>query len=312
MRYWWVNQNQTHREEIAGGFMWSPKQNANGARSQFYDNMREVQLGDIVFSFYGTRVQHVGIATAVAETAPKPDFGTGGENWSQEGWLVGVEFEEVEHAFRPKDHIDTIRPLLPSKYSPLQDSGDGLQSVYLAEISNDLADLLVQLAGATYPDPRPADPDPPPDVVAEEEKELADLQGRTDIGDVERTQLVKARRGQGIFRTNVRMNEARCRVAGVADRGHLRASHIKPWKDCTDEEKIHGCNGLLLAPHIDHLFDRGWISFSDAGDLLIAADMNVAVLNAWGITAGANVGPFSPKQAEFLEHHRSNVFLGEA
>ena len=147
-RFWWVNQNQTHREEIAGGFMWSPKRNANGARNQFYDNMREVGRGDMVFSFYGTRLQHVGVATAAAETAPKPDFGASGENWSQEGWLVGVEFDTLQHPFRPKDRIDLIRPLLPEKYSPLQPSGDGLQSVYLAEISLGLADLLLDLADA--------------------------------------------------------------------------------------------------------------------------------------------------------------------
>jgi putative restriction endonuclease len=124
-RYWWVNQNQTHREEIAAGFMWSPKRNANGARNPFYDNMAEVTPGDVVFSFYGTRIQHIGIVTSAAETAPKPAFGSGGENWSAEGWLVGVEFEPVAAPFRPKDHIDTIRPLLPSKYSPRQANGDG-------------------------------------------------------------------------------------------------------------------------------------------------------------------------------------------
>ena len=51
MRYWWVNQNQTYRAEVRGSFMWSPKHNANGARNQFYENMREVSPGDIVFSF---------------------------------------------------------------------------------------------------------------------------------------------------------------------------------------------------------------------------------------------------------------------
>src|SRR5438132_4137092 len=51
MRYWWVNQNQTYRAEVRGSFMWSPKQNANGARNQFYENMREMSPGDVVFSF---------------------------------------------------------------------------------------------------------------------------------------------------------------------------------------------------------------------------------------------------------------------
>ena len=42
MRYWWVNQNQTYRHEVRGGYLWSPKRNANGARNPFYDSMREV------------------------------------------------------------------------------------------------------------------------------------------------------------------------------------------------------------------------------------------------------------------------------
>jgi putative restriction endonuclease len=53
MRYWWVNQNQTYRQ-IEGGYLWSPKRNANGARNPFYESMREVAPGDLVFSFVDT------------------------------------------------------------------------------------------------------------------------------------------------------------------------------------------------------------------------------------------------------------------
>jgi putative restriction endonuclease len=90
MRYWWVNQNRTYRAEVRGNFMWSPKTNANGARNQFYDNMREVAPGDIVFSFCDTRIKAAGIVTGTAQTAPKPDFGSAGLNWSEEGWFVPV------------------------------------------------------------------------------------------------------------------------------------------------------------------------------------------------------------------------------
>ena len=46
MRYWWVNQNQTYKQELGGGYLWSPKRNANGARNPFYESMREVAPGD--------------------------------------------------------------------------------------------------------------------------------------------------------------------------------------------------------------------------------------------------------------------------
>jgi putative restriction endonuclease len=62
MRYWWVNQNQTYRHEIAGGYLWSPKRNANKARNPFYESMREVAPGDIIFSFRETRIAALGIA----------------------------------------------------------------------------------------------------------------------------------------------------------------------------------------------------------------------------------------------------------
>src|SRR6266545_3325863 len=150
MRYWWVNQNQTYRAEVRGSFMWSPKQNANGARNQFYENMREASAGDIVFSFCDTRIKAVGVVTGQAQTGPKPDFGAAGSNWSREGWFVPVDYCVLNNQIRPKDHAAILRPFLPSKYSPLQESGDGLQSVYLAELPQALADALIGLIGQAY------------------------------------------------------------------------------------------------------------------------------------------------------------------
>src|SRR5436309_11957313 len=102
MRYWWVNQNQTYRAEVRGSFMWSPKQNANGARNQFYENTREVSPGDVVFSFCDTRIKAIGVITGGAQTGPKPDFGAAGSNWSREGWFVPVDYCTLHNQIRPK------------------------------------------------------------------------------------------------------------------------------------------------------------------------------------------------------------------
>lgn len=82
MRYWWVNQNQTYHHEVQGGYLWSPKRNANGARNPFYESMREVAPGDLIFSFMDTRILAVGIAQSYCWESPKPlEFGTAGQNW---------------------------------------------------------------------------------------------------------------------------------------------------------------------------------------------------------------------------------------
>ena len=62
MAFWWVNQNQTYREEFRGGYLWSPKRNRGGARNQFYEIMRLVAPGDLVFSYRDTKIVAVGVA----------------------------------------------------------------------------------------------------------------------------------------------------------------------------------------------------------------------------------------------------------
>lgn len=308
MRYWWVNQNQTYKTEVPGGFLWSPKTRADGARNQFYDNMKAVSVGDVIFSFCDTRIKAIGVTVGRAEPSPMPDFGAAGANWSNEGWLVPVKFKELHSQIRPKDNITLIRPHLPTKYSPLQHSGDGLQSVYLAEVPASMSEVLIDLIGDEYFSVLKellggADEI---DIVGDQQEQS--IKGRTDIGDTTKEQLVKSRRGQGVFKANVRLNEKGCRVTGITDPQHLRASHIKPWKDSSDEEKLNGLNGLLLAPHIDHLFDKGYISFEDKGNVIVSTKLDQSVLDNWGISTEKNVGPFNSHQSVFLEYHRNKVF----
>jgi predicted restriction endonuclease len=99
-------------------------------------------------------------------------------------------------------------------------------------------------------------------------------------------------------------------VTGVTNIKHLRASHIKPWSVSSKEEKLDGFNGLLLSPHVDHLFDRGFISFRSSGDLIISKELNPIVLNQWNIASSTNVGAFKNNQGKYLEFHRDVVFQG--
>jgi len=306
MRYWWVNQNQTYREETRGRFMWSPKRNKNGARNPFYDTMREVSPGDVVFSFCDTFIKSVGVVTSAAQTGPKPDFGTVGSNWSNEGWFVPVDYCGLHGDFRPKDHIEILRPFLPSKYSPLQGNGDGQQGVYLTELAEPLAQALIGLIGQPYWDAHALIADY---QVTPESTESDDvILDRGIVGPTFRDQLVRARRGQGVFRSNVLLREQLCRVTKVSDPRHLKASHIKPWRDASDTERLDGANGLLLSPHIDHLFDEGYITFSPMEELVVVPEVRDKLLDAWGINAGVRVGDFTRAQSAFLDYHRAHVF----
>ncbi|WP_413796077.1 HNH endonuclease [Aeromonas dhakensis] len=128
----------------------------------------------------------------------------------------------------------------------------------------------------------------------------------------EKLQLSKARIGQGDFRKKLEIIEPVCRVTGVTNKALLVASHIKPWSKCDNNtERLDGNNGLLLSPHLDKLFDRGWITFTDAGDLLCAEPSIEQALQQWGVELPKNVRPFNSKQARYLAYHRDEIFRAE-
>jgi putative restriction endonuclease len=135
------------------------------------------------------------------------------------------------------------------------------------------------------------------------------IESDTRIPDTEREALIVARRGQGLFKQRVMEIETRCRITGVTNPIHLRASHCKPWRDCNNEERLNGKNGLLLTPTIDHLFDRGFISFEDSGVLIVSPVAHSQSLNRMGVATDriVNVGTFTEGQKEFLEYHRESV-----
>jgi putative restriction endonuclease len=304
MRYWWVNQNQTFNHEVGGGYLWSPKKRKDGGRNQFYDNMQLVEAGDIVFSFADTYIKAVGIAVGSAISRDKPKvFGNTGENWSTDGWHVPVEFTRMDYPIKPKEHMHLLGPLLPSKYAPLTLEGNGLQGVYLAQVPTEMGQVLLGLLQApelSMPVLRLEDLSFSP-----EEQELV---SSASLKETEKTTLVMARRGQGIFRNRVQVIEASCRVTGVSSETLLVASHIKPWKDSDNQERLDGNNGLFLSPHVDRLFDSGFISFTEKGRMLVSPSLDLDVLPKWGIDPKESFGRFNEEQAYFLDFHQQEKF----
>ena len=309
MTHWWVNYPHSDRAEVEGSYLWLPKKNSSGSMNQSHRNMNRLMPGDVVFSCAAIAIAAIGVVLDRARSAPMP--GQPGEAGqpapTDDGWLVPVRFVDLLQPLQPKDHAAEIRPLLPARQSPLRPSGTVNQQVHLAEIPESLAQLLRRLLQRQVEDAEAH-------IGMEMDGRLADraieeqLWQRTDIGPSERRQLINARIGQGVFRERVELIETACRVSGILDRRYLRATHIKPWKDADDSEKLDGANGLLLSPHIHHLFERGHIAFADDGTLLISRHLNPYVCKAWGLERPAPARAFTPEQRAHLDYHRQQIF----
>jgi len=234
----------------------------------------------------------------VAKSKQRPEaFGHTGKQWNKKGWLVRIAWSRVSEPLTPKDHIREIAPLLPEIYSPVQKTGKGNQRVYLASISDKLGQCLLSLINDdNFAFTNELEDNYETKVEEEEEKQLL------------QEQLVQARRGQGQFKTSVAKIEPKCRVTGLKDKRLLVASHIKPWKDSNNFERLDGHNGFLLSPHIDKLFDNGYISFDDNGSILISTKKILPALKIWRIDRHRSAGTFTKRQKEYLAYHRNNIF----
>lgn len=326
--YWWVNHKQTLRQEIDGQYLWSPKAERNGARSQFYDNMRLASPGDIVMSYANGKIGWIGRVAEFAFTAPKPaEFGDVGAYWDHEGWLLPVYWTELTPAVRPKAMIENLGPLLPRKYSPISAlTGDGNQKAYLASVPEEVFEMIA--AGAVFSEDalaRGGSNSLTFDVVTEilDDTIQRRIEEDAGLGTTEKQTVIQARRGQGVFRKNVETRERACRLTGITNPSLLIASHIKPWRVCnTAAERLDGANGLLLTPDADHLFDRGFISFEPSGEVIVSPRVPDEDLRRLGFDQlvrqrfGVSEAPavwmtdtFQPAQNGYLDYHRKQVFI---
>ena len=328
-QFWWVNHKQTFRQEIDGQYLWSPKTQSNGARSQFYDNMRLATPGDLVLSYANGLISYLGRVAEFAFTAPKPEEFGEIRRVLESRWLAAAGF--LDDAFsagqakatdqnarspsadavlahqsdlRGRQSGELISPAFPkvcSNSSPAATSFD--QYALIHGGANSLTfEVVTELLD---------------DIV---ERRIAnDLQ----LDDTVKRSVILARRGQGRFRSNVEAIEKSCRLTGITNPSLLIASHIKPWRLCSSaEERLDGMNGLLLTPDADLLFDRGFISFEDSGKVLVSPRVDRDDLIRLGFEQlvwqrfGASEAPaiwrtegFTEPRRGYLDYHRSEVFV---
>ncbi len=143
-----------------------------------------------------------------------------------------------------------------------------------------------------------------PNRVADEFKKQTATMPKT----TEAERLVVQRVGQGLFR-NALLDfwQGQCCVTGLDVPELLRASHIRPWAKCeTDEQRLDVFNGLLLAPHLDALFDGGWVSFTDEGQLLISDLLPVSARVHLGVAHDLAIRNIKPAHTKYLGFHREH------
>ncbi|CEG21491.1 hypothetical protein BN1080_00402 [Planococcus massiliensis] len=298
MSYFVVFQNKTFEEEKEGQYLWAPQKNNQGRGLFHWESMMRVRPGDIIFSMFRQHLVSVNLAKEQAIEAPNP-FLNHETTWERTGWLVKAEYNELPNPVSIKEHREDILKLCPPKYSPFTRTGGGTQG-YLFEIDETFGEYLLSLARKNnYLSVK--------EINEEEFKEIKEIEDLLDQtrDQTENERIVKGRIGQGLFKQKLLSRSSECEICGLDISSLLIASHCKPWSQSDNYERLDADNGLLLCANHDGVFDKGLISFSSDGQILISSKVEQKNYPLLNLNQQIRIN-ITANQKVYLEWHRAN------
>lgn len=151
-------------------------------------------------------------------------------------------------------------------------------------------------------------------VHADRKKKLCEMAEQIDedlntfqLYGEEREAVTKVRINQGFFRDILLEKYPSCVLCKVSDKSLLIASHIKPWKNSEPEEKTDVDNGFILCPNHDRLFDKGFISFDDSGQIMISEELDEINRILTNVKEGIKI-ELTEGNKRYLAFHRDSIF----
>lgn len=128
------------------------------------------------------------------------------------------------------------------------------------------------------------------------------------VTDTEKERMVKIRIGQSKFKQKLVLRECKCALCGVIDANLLIGSHIKPWRDATNEERLDVNNGLLLCPNHDSVFDKGYITFDENGQLIVSNQLDEITKMFMNVNPKFKLH-VTDNMKGYLQWHFENIFI---
>lgn len=139
--------------------------------------------------------------------------------------------------------------------------------------------------------------------------EIKKVEKNDNLEYTEIQSIKKSRIGQGLFRNNLIQYWKGCSISGYQFVDILIASHIKPWVDSNNTERLNTYNGLLLLPNFDKLFDKGYISFNSNGKIIFSRFFPETDRHLLNITPDTALKKVEEKHFSFLKYHNDNCLI---
>lgn len=297
MAFYWVNLGTSYKEVAEYKFLWAPaytlKEDGRKIVDAGWKYVPKVKKNDVIFCHEDGRVIYIAVASADAFESDRPK-NRAYDQWKKEGFRIEVELEVLDIPISTEDFKETLIRIHNHRCSPkLFDVNGNATQNYMVSIPDGAGALLLDEIGQASITINYAITGNASSVVSSKA--------------TQREAIVKARVGQGQFRNDVlELWGEKCPLTGVDLPELLVASHIVSWQLSNDKEKLDKFNGLPLSPAADKLFDKGYISFSNEGLLLVSRHISAEVIIALGIDPSSQIAGLHKSNLPYLERHRVN------
>ncbi len=304
MNHYIVMQGHTYQEEKEAEIIWSPQKDKGRNTPHSWRRMEEVSSGDRIFHYVKSKIVAISIALSDCEEGKKPDSLTSYDQWEEQGFLVRLQYHELEQPLTIKDYFNELKVLLPVKYSAFQQDGDGNQG-YLYPCNEELAIKLLDIISDM-------------NIYQVDDEQLEFAIGtvvRTErntlipvITETEAEAKRKIRIGQEKFKAALLpLWNHQCALCGIELPALLRASHSKPWRESSNEERLDPYNGVLLCCNHDALYDQGYITFDGTGLIHISGRIPATNYGMYNIHQKMKVSRYEENK-QYFRWHRKNIF----
>jgi hypothetical protein len=271
----------------------SKKKDGHGGAPYIWKFVHEMRVGDVVVANNGlSRVEGVGRVTSDYLHPDHPKNPRKREPNHRHvrlvNWLVKKPIEFHQRLFSQ-----------PAVQLLTEEQGDVIRRAYrkqYPEYASAIHGLFQPSDGSQY----------------EVAVDIDEIKNDLTLKSTTKKALIDARLGQGGFRIAVLKRWGqRCAVTSSVTTRAIRASHIKPWKDATNEERLDPENGLPLIASLDALFDEGLISFKSSGLMIVAPDLSTEEKGIFGIGGKSLTRRPTAKMAAYLAVHRRKHHFDE-
>lgn len=294
MNFYWVNLGDSHKEVKEYNFLWAPShtETSRGTKTinAGWKHVPNVSKGDIVICYLKGKIIYIAIVKKDAYASPRPENRTF-DKWKKEGFKIEVDLEILPVPVEMDEVRDEISTLYNDRCDPkLLDKNNKVAERYLIALPQAAGIFLLDTLG---------------EVAINIQERLPKSNSKQDQSPTTKESIIKARIGQGKFREEVlKLWGNTCPVTNVDLPELLIASHILSWQLSNDVEKLDKHNGLPLSPSIDKLFDKGFISFSDHGDMLMGKNITNEILQKLGINLDTKIIGLKNEHLKYLKRHR--------